>query len=183
MLVLVQVGGDGLDVAGVGLQPLVVVRRDAEAEDVDGLRLAAEARGQLLGDEHVGPVGELEHAVDRVVVGDRHEVHAPPLGERIDLFGRVAHSGRPSARWTPSFETSEADEWQCRSARLMWPRMPCKSAKFVNLAVPQRERDVNACWPVRNVNCGWVREVREPAARLGRVRMSAFRRTRFAWGC
>jgi hypothetical protein len=31
----------------------------------------------------------------------------------------VAHSGRPSARWTPSFESCEAVEWQCRSALLV----------------------------------------------------------------
>ena len=44
--------------------------------------------GQLLGDEHVGPVGDLQHAVDRVVVGDRHEVHPAPLGELVDLLRR-----------------------------------------------------------------------------------------------
>ena len=49
-----QVLGDRLDVVGVGLQPLVVVGRDAVAEDVDGLRLAPEPGGQLLGDEDVG---------------------------------------------------------------------------------------------------------------------------------
>jgi hypothetical protein len=47
----------------------VIVRRDPEAEPVDGLRLALEVRGQLLGYEHVGPVGDREHAVDRVVIG------------------------------------------------------------------------------------------------------------------
>ncbi len=40
-LVLVQLVGDGLDVAGVRLQPLVVVRGDAVAEDVNRLRLAS----------------------------------------------------------------------------------------------------------------------------------------------
>jgi hypothetical protein len=40
-LVLAEVLGDELDVGGVRLQPVVVVRRDAEAEDVDLLRLAA----------------------------------------------------------------------------------------------------------------------------------------------
>ncbi len=56
---LVEVLGAGLDVAAVGLQPLVVLGRDPEAEHVHGLRLAAEVRGQLLGDEHVGAVGDL----------------------------------------------------------------------------------------------------------------------------
>ena len=74
--------GDGLDVAGERLQALVVVGRDPPAEDVDGLRLGAEPGGQLLGDEGVVVArGELQRAVDRVVIGDRHEVHAAPLGE------------------------------------------------------------------------------------------------------
>ena len=58
-LVGVQVAGARLDVAGVGLQPLVVAGRDAVAEDVHGLRLAVEGRGQLVRDEHVGAVGDL----------------------------------------------------------------------------------------------------------------------------
>ena len=66
------------------------------------------------------------------------------LASAYTCSGGVAHSGNPSARWTPSFETSEADEWQCRSARLMRPRMPCKSREFVNLALPWGERVVNA---------------------------------------
>jgi hypothetical protein len=87
-LVLVQVGGDGLDVAGVRLQPVVVVRRDAVDEHVDRLRLAVELRRQLLRDEHARPVGDLQHPVDRVVVGDRHEVHPAPFGEGVDLLRR-----------------------------------------------------------------------------------------------
>ena len=55
-----QVLGAGLDVAGVRLQPLVVVGRDPVAEDVNRLRLAREPGRQLLGDEDVGPVGDLE---------------------------------------------------------------------------------------------------------------------------
>ncbi len=58
-LALVHVGGAQLDVAAVRLQPLVVLGRDAVAEHVHRLWLAAEVRGQLLGDEHVGAVGDL----------------------------------------------------------------------------------------------------------------------------
>ena len=87
-LALVQVLGDDLDVVRVGLQPVVVVRRDPVTEDVHGLGLAAEARGQLLGHEHVGAVRDLEHPGDRVVIGDRHEVHAAALGQGVDLLGR-----------------------------------------------------------------------------------------------
>ncbi len=87
-LVLVQVGRALLDVARVLLEPVVVVGRDAEAEDVHRLRLAAEPGRQLLGDEDVRPVGELQAAVDRVVVGDGDEVHPAPLGELVDLLRR-----------------------------------------------------------------------------------------------
>jgi hypothetical protein len=77
-----------LDVAVVLLQPGVIVGGDPEAEQMDGLRLAAEPHGELLGDEDVVAIGDLEAAVDRVVIGDRHEVHAAPLGELVDLLGR-----------------------------------------------------------------------------------------------
>ena len=58
--VLVQVCGTGLDVAGMGLQPLMVSGSDPVTEDVNRLRLAGEAGGQLLGDEAVGKVVELQ---------------------------------------------------------------------------------------------------------------------------
>ena len=87
-LALVQIGGAGLDVAGVRLQPLVVLRRDPVTEHVHGTRLAREPGGQLLGDEAVVAIGELQAALDRVVIGDRHEVHPAPLRELIDLLRR-----------------------------------------------------------------------------------------------
>ena len=61
-LVLVQILGARLDVVAVGLQPLVIVGRDPVAEDVHGLGLALEPRGQLLGDERVGQVGDRQRA-------------------------------------------------------------------------------------------------------------------------
>jgi hypothetical protein len=86
--VLVEVAGHVLDIGAVGLQPLVVAGRYAVAEDVHGLRLTAERGRELLGHEDVLAVGDGERAVDRVVVGDRHEVHAAALGQGVDLFGR-----------------------------------------------------------------------------------------------
>ena len=111
--VLVQVGGAGLDVAGVGLKPVVVGGGDPVTEDVHRLRLAGEPGGQLLGDEDVGAVGDLEAAGDRVVVGDRHEVHAAPLREVVDLLRRRralraarrcagSRASRPRRRWSDS---------------------------------------------------------------------------------
>ena len=73
------------------LQPLVVPGSDPVAEDVNRLGLAGKAGGQLLGDEAVGTVRQLQAAVDRVVVGDRDEVHPAPPGELVDLLrGRRA---------------------------------------------------------------------------------------------
>ena len=85
---LVHVSSAQLHVAGIGLQPVVVVGGDVVAEHVHRHRgLAAKVGGELLGDEHVGTVGDLHDAVDRVVIGDRDEVHAPPSGELVDLLG------------------------------------------------------------------------------------------------
>ncbi len=92
---LAQLVGDGLDIAGELLQALVIVRRDAPAEDVHRLGLAAKPGGELLGDERVVVLGgELKGAVDRVVIGDRHEVHAAALGELVDLVGRRGAFGQ-----------------------------------------------------------------------------------------
>jgi hypothetical protein len=72
----------------MSLQPGVVLAGDPVAKDVDRLRLAAKVGGELLRDEHVGAVRDLQDSRDRVVVGDRDEVHASPLGEGVDLLGR-----------------------------------------------------------------------------------------------
>jgi hypothetical protein len=74
---------------------------DAVAEDVDRLGLALEPRRQLLGDEDVGAVGDLLDAGDRVVIGDRHEVHPATLGQLVDLFGRRRALGQPERALDP----------------------------------------------------------------------------------
>jgi hypothetical protein len=96
-LVGVQVLRAGLDVAVVLLQPGVIVRGDPEAEQVDDLRLPAEPDGELLGDEDVVAIGDLQAAVDRVVIGDRHEVHAASLRELVDLLGWRRALGKAEA--------------------------------------------------------------------------------------
>ena len=45
--------------------------------------------------------------------------------------GGVAHSGRPSACWTPSLATAEAVEWQCRSTLVITAQNPCSRAGTV----------------------------------------------------
>ena len=92
--IVMKVCGAGVDIAGVCLQPFVVSGSDPVTEDVHRLSLAGEAGGQLLGDEAVGPPLELEAAGDRVVVGDRHEVHPPTLGELVDLLRRSGALGK-----------------------------------------------------------------------------------------
>ncbi len=84
---LVQVCGAGLDIAGMCLQPLMVSASDPVTEDVNRLGLAGEAGGQLLGDEAVGAAVQRQAALDRVVIGDRHEVHPAALGELVDVLG------------------------------------------------------------------------------------------------
>ena len=146
-LVVVQVLGARLDVVAIGLEPLVIVGRDAVAEHVHGLGLALERSGQLLGDERVGQVLDRQRAVDRVVIGDRHEVHPAALGELVDLNGSVAHSGICSERWTPSFEICEAEEWTCRSARLcsfMVMRIPLQTRGSVKNEVMSCDVSVTA---------------------------------------
>ena len=85
-LARVQVLGAGFDVATVGLQPVVIVRRVPVTEHVHGLRFAAEPNGQLLREKGVRQVADQQGAGDRVVVGDRYVIHPSALGELVDLF-------------------------------------------------------------------------------------------------
>ena len=94
-LVILQVRGARLDVVAVGLQPFVIVGGDAVTEHVDGLGLTLERCGQLLGDERVGKVTQRQDPIDRVVISDRHEVHAPALGELVDLERLCSALGDP----------------------------------------------------------------------------------------
>jgi len=94
-LVLVEVLGARLDVGVVELEPLVVVRGDVVAEDVHVLGLAAEGDRELLGEEHARVVGDLERAGDRVVIGDRHEVHAAAGSQLEDVLRRGRTLGQP----------------------------------------------------------------------------------------
>ncbi len=87
-LVPMQVIGTGHDVALMCLQPLVVLGRNPPAQHVDGLGLLGEPGGQLLGYKDIRLVGDREDAGDRVVVGDRDEVHPPSFGQFVHLPGR-----------------------------------------------------------------------------------------------
>src|SRR6185437_8991896 len=48
-----------------------------------------------------GQALELERPVDRVVIGDRHEVHPPPLGELVHLLRRSGALGESETPLDP----------------------------------------------------------------------------------
>ena len=73
-----------LEVAPPGLEGLVLPLVEAEDVDVE-LPPAVEEDRHLLAHEGVGQVGEREGPLDRVVVGERHEVHPPPPRPVVDL--------------------------------------------------------------------------------------------------
>src|SRR5581483_489556 len=84
-LVSMQVIGTGHHVTLMCLKPLMVIGRNPPAQHVDGLGLLGEPGSQLLGYEDVGLAGDLEDTSDRVVVGDRDEVHVASFGQLVDL--------------------------------------------------------------------------------------------------
>ena len=158
-LALRKLFGDGLDVAGERLQTLVVLPGDAPAEDVHRLGLAAKPGGELLGDERVlVAVGKLERAVDRVVIGDRHEVHPAALGEVIDLLRRcralrqaeralhaeLGHrrGGRVAVQVDPA---GRSGGHRCSLVRIVSSRsnLACNGAAFVNDLGAPRDLAVN----------------------------------------
>ena len=88
---LAQPGHDFEDVAAKRLQlavQLLVHPIDAEVDFDVSLRQPA---GHFLGDEEVAGVGMaveiFEAAANRVVVGDRHEVHSARLGNPVHVLG------------------------------------------------------------------------------------------------
>ncbi|MBA2629714.1 MAG: hypothetical protein H0U84_01650 [Thermoleophilaceae bacterium] len=96
-----QILGAQLDIGRVALEPLVVRGADAPAENVHGLAFPPKPGGQLLRYEHVRAVDDLEGSADRVVVGDRDEVHAAALGQLIDLLRRSGAFGQPERALHP----------------------------------------------------------------------------------
>ena len=131
-LVLGKVRGAGLQIAGVCLQPLVVSGGDPITEDVNRLGLAGEASGQLLGDEAIGTIGELETAVDRVVVGDRDEVHPPPLGQLVNLFRGRRTLGQPQRALNPEPRELRGGGMAMHVNSGNHRRLPC-SSRFCHL--------------------------------------------------
>jgi hypothetical protein len=107
----VQVLGNRLHAVAHRLQLGELVRRDPEAEDVDGLRLLAEPARELDRDEDARVAGDLQDARDRVVVGDRHEVHAARQRELQDLPRRRRALGKSERSLDPELR-------QLRSGRV-----------------------------------------------------------------
>ena len=97
----IEILGARLDIPGVDLKPLMVAGIDPKAQDVHGLRLAVEARRQLFRDERPGQIGDRQCAIDRVVVGDRHKVHATALCELVHLVRRGCAFGQSECPLNP----------------------------------------------------------------------------------
>jgi hypothetical protein len=77
-LEIVDILAEAEDIAVLGF-------REAPDEEVDLAMILGEPGGDLLGDEDAGEIGDLEAAVDAVVIGDGDEVHAALAKEGVEL--------------------------------------------------------------------------------------------------
>jgi len=73
-----------VEVAPPGLEGLVLPLVEAEHVDVE-LPPPVEKDRHFLAHEGIGQVGDREGSLDRVVVGEGHEVHPPPPGPVVDV--------------------------------------------------------------------------------------------------
>jgi hypothetical protein len=72
------------------LEVAVILLRDSPREDMKRHAVLGEPGRDLLRDEGARSAGKAQGALDRVVVGDGHEGHAPPSARPIDMLdGRV----------------------------------------------------------------------------------------------
>ena len=106
--VLVQV----VDVSSAALDLGMLFLVDPEDVDVDALPRLGKPRFHLFRDEEIVRVGvgvqEGEAAVDRVVVGNRHEIHAALFGDPVNLFRPVVRVPR----------VGDAEVLECRMNRM-----------------------------------------------------------------
>ena len=89
------------DVLAPRLQFPVLPRIDAPHEHVDFATGVGKARAHLLAEERARAAGDLEAAVDRVVVGDRDEVHAPRVQRVVERGRRGVAVGQTHAAEEP----------------------------------------------------------------------------------
>ena len=58
---------------------------------MDFAAVVGEIRGDFLAQKDAGQVGDLQHAVERVVVGERDEIHPAPAQQIVECAGlRIA---------------------------------------------------------------------------------------------
>ena len=97
-LLFAQVGVQVVDVLAPLLDLGVLALVDAEDVDVDPLARVGEPGLDLLRDEEVFEVRllvqKVQATVDRVVIGQRDEVHPALLGETVDVLGSVVRVAR-----------------------------------------------------------------------------------------
>jgi hypothetical protein len=83
-VVCLEVIAQFIDALAYLLKLLELRFRDAEHQAVDLAAVLREVRGQFRGQKGVGQVRDGEGALDRVVVGDGHVLHAPFPGPCVD---------------------------------------------------------------------------------------------------
>ena len=88
-LVLLDVLGHIVNVPGAGLKRFVDRRVDPVDQHVKLAMILGKPAAQLFADNDVGSIGDLKRPLDRVVIGERDEIHLPLLCLPVD-FDRAA---------------------------------------------------------------------------------------------
>ena len=83
-----QPGEQRFEIVAPALQFDVVALRDVVDADVQ-LRAAGQGAGNLFAEEEIGARTQRFHGVDRIVIGDGHQIHAEPLQLLVDGDGSL----------------------------------------------------------------------------------------------
>ncbi len=100
-LLLREVGLEVEDVFAQALELGVLRLAQAPDEDVDGAAVFGEVGGDLLAEEDAGAIGDLEAAVDGVVVGEGDEIHAARPERIVEVAGLGVAGGKAGAAEEP----------------------------------------------------------------------------------
>ena len=90
-----------IDVRAGGLDPVVLIDREVPGEHVDHRAVLGKAGRDLLGQEEVRVMQEGQPARDRVVIGQRDEVHAAGLAQPVLLLRLGVALGAAKAQRVP----------------------------------------------------------------------------------
>ena len=64
----------------------VLLEGQSQHTEMHANAVVGKAAGDFAADDHVRPIGDRQRAVDTVVVGDGHEIHASRLGPPVHAF-------------------------------------------------------------------------------------------------